>query len=120
MALQRLAAPRVTRTLAALAGASFAVRSLALPPPERVEFPSLDKDVTIQAVYFRPPGTPADKRVPLVVAAHGCGGMYSESPSRRYELSERSIAWTDMLLADGYAVLWPDSFTRAAAGRCAS
>jgi len=110
MALQRVAAPRVTRTLAALAGASFALRSLALPPAERVEFPSLDKDVTIQAVYFRPPGAAADKPVPLVVAAHGCGGMYSESPSRGDQLSERSIAWTDMLLADGYAVLWPDSF----------
>jgi dienelactone hydrolase len=61
-------------------------------------------------MYFRRPGTPADKPVPLVIAAHGCGGMYSESPSRRDQLSERSIAWTDMLLADGYAVLWPDSF----------
>ena len=100
----------VTRTLAALAGASFALRSIALPPAERVEFPSLDKDVTIQAIYFRPPASPADRPVPLVIAAHGCGGMYSESAARRDELSERSIAWTDMLLADGYAVLWPDSF----------
>ena len=87
----------------------FVAPALALPTPERVEFPSLDKDVTVQALYFRPP-VPADKAVPLVIAAHGCGGMYSENPVRRDQLSERSIVWTEMLLADGYAVLWPDSF----------
>jgi dienelactone hydrolase len=83
----------------------------ALPPPAPVTFPSLDKDVTVSALYFRPPQAAADARVPLIVAVHGCGGMWSASPSRRDELSERSIAWTEQLLADGYAVLWPDSFT---------
>jgi dienelactone hydrolase len=90
--------------------ASVVGPALALPTPEQVEFPSLDKDVTIQALYFRPPAAPADKPVPLVIAAHGCGGMYSENPARRDQLSERSIAWTESWLADGYAVLWPDSF----------
>ena len=31
-----------------------------------------------------------------------------ERSDRRDQLSERSIAWTELLLADGYAVLWPD------------
>ena len=110
MALQRVAALRLTPALVALAGASLAAPSHALAPAERVEFASLDKDVTVQALYFRPPGAAPDKPVPLVIAAHGCGGMYSDSPARRDQLSERSIAWTDMLVADGYAVLWPDSF----------
>ena len=99
---------RVALAVAA-AAASFVAPALALTPPERVEFPSLDKDVVVQALYFRPP-TARDTRVPLIIAAHGCGGMYSEHPARRDQLSERSIAWTDLLLADGYAVLWPDSF----------
>ena len=96
--------------LVAAAAASFVVPALALPVPERVEFASLDKDVTVQALYFRPPEAAADKPLPLVIAAHGCGGMYSDNPARRDQLSERSIAWTGMLLAEGYAVLWPDSF----------
>jgi len=100
----------VTRMLVAAGAAACALPALALPVPERVEFASLDKDVAIQALYFRPPGVSPGKPVPLVIAAHGCGGMFSDSPARRDQLSERSIAWTDMLLADGYAVLWPDSF----------
>ena len=51
--------------------------------------------------------------MPLVIAAHGCGGMFSAHPRRRDQLSERAIAWTEVLLADGYAVLWPDSFNSA-------
>ena len=50
--------------------------------PERVSFDSLDRDpatgkpVVIQALLFKPAG--ADRRrVPAVVALHGCGGMYS-------------------------------------------
>lgn len=95
---------------AMLAGMLLASHAFALPPAERVTFPSLDKDVTIQALYFRPAKVAPDKPVPLVIAAHGCGGMYSDRADRRDQLTERSIAWTDLLLADGYAVLWPDSF----------
>jgi dienelactone hydrolase len=95
------------RACVAAALVTVAAPALALPMPEHVQFPSLDKDVTVQALYFRPAtGGP----VPLVIAAHGCGGMYSHHPARRDQLSERAIAWTEMLLADGYAVLWPDSF----------
>ena len=102
-----------TRALIRIAGAAaavVAVSAAALSPPERVTFPSLDKDTPVEALYFRPPDAAADKRVPLVIAAHGCGGMYSDRPDRRDRLSERSIAWTEAFLADGYAVLWPDSF----------
>ncbi len=87
----------------------------ALPAPEQVTFPSLDVDVAgrpiaIAALYFRPPQAPPGARMPLVIAAHGCGGMFSASANRRNELSQRSAVWTGRLLSDGYAVLWPDSF----------
>ncbi len=91
-----------------------AIASAALPAPEQVSFPSLDRNpdgvpVTISARYFRPPGTAPDREIPLVIALHGCGGMFSARAERRNELSERFANWTELLLAEGYAVLWPDS-----------
>ncbi len=65
---------------------------------------------TISALFFRPPRAAPGAAVPLVVAAHGCGGMFSANEKRRNELSERFATWTAQLLDDGYAVLWPDSF----------
>jgi dienelactone hydrolase len=79
----------------------------ALPEPARVTFASHDPGVTVTALYFRPPGA---GRVPLVIALHGCGGMYRENTARGDRLTARSLAWTEALVADGYAVLWPDSF----------
>ena len=101
--------------VAVCAALPVALSHAALPTPEHVSFPSLDVDasgkpVAISALYFRPPQVPAGTPVPLVIAAHGCGGMFSDSPKRPNDLSLRSISWTEMLLADGYAVMWPDSF----------
>jgi dienelactone hydrolase len=86
-----------------------------VPAPARVAFPSLDRDangapVMIDALYFRPPQLPADAPVPMIIAAHGCGGMFSTAANRHDQLSLRFAKWTEQLLADGYAVLWPDSF----------
>lgn len=87
----------------------------ALPAPEHVSFPSLDRDaagapIAISALYFKPPQAAPNAKVPLIIAAHGCGGMFSARADRSSELSERFTAWTEQLLSDGYAVLWPDSF----------
>ena len=87
----------------------------AMPAPEHVSFPSLDRDaagapVSISALYFRPPHAAPDAKVPLIIAAHGCGGMFSARADRSNALSERFATWTEQLLTDGYAVLWPDSF----------
>ena len=86
-----------------------------LPEPTRVSFPSVDTKadgtpITIPALLFRPPDA-SPGGTPLVIALHGCGGMYSTAPGRETALSQRSVGWTERLLADGYAVLWPDSFT---------
>jgi dienelactone hydrolase len=83
--------------------------------PERVSFDSFDRDpvtgkpVVIQALLFRPAGT-ASRRLPAVVALHGCGGMYSTIKSKRDMLSGRHQVMADLLVAEGYAVLFPDSF----------
>ena len=92
-------------------GASAAA---ALPLPERVTFPSLDRDatgapVTIAALYFRPPqaraGTGAAGHRGARLRRHVQRARRPQRPADRAR-----IAWTEELLADGYAVLWPDSF----------
>ena len=101
--------------LVALAGALAAATSCASAAgPERVSFPSLDRDpasgepVTISALYFTPDR--AAGGFPAVVVLHGCDGMYSRLAGRRDRLTRRHQAMADLLLAEGYAVLFPDSF----------
>ena len=83
--------------------------------PERVSFDSLDRDpatgapVRLAGLLFRP-ATSGEARHPAVVAFHGCGGMYSVVASRREMLSLRHQAMGELLAAEGYAVLFPDSF----------
>ncbi|MBS0241907.1 MAG: dienelactone hydrolase family protein [Proteobacteria bacterium] len=76
-----------------------------LPPG----FTSLDLVVggrnpaTIKAYLLRPAVQGA---VPAVVALHGCGGLFS----RKGSLTQREADWAARLSAEGYAVLFPDSF----------
>lgn len=81
----------------------------ALPLPEPVSFPSLEGGVTVTGLLFLPAS--ASGRVPLVVGLHGCGGMWSMRGDGHSRLDARSRAWTERFVEEGYAVLWPDSFT---------
>jgi len=97
-------------SLALALGSAFA----ATPVLERVTFASFDLDGSgapqmLQGMLFRPAGTQG-KRIPAVVALHGCGGMYSIVKSRRDELSIRHRTMAELLTGEGYAVLFPDSF----------
>jgi len=90
-------------------------KEIATSLPQRVSFDSLDHDpatgkpMVIQALLFKPEG--ADfRRLPAVVALHGCGGMYSTVKSKRDTLSIRHQMMADLLVSEGYAVLFPDSF----------
>lgn len=74
---------------------------------EAVTFPSLDT-TTIQAQVFQPAQQPPRG---TVVALHGCGGLYATAGSRKGELSARHRAYAEMLTSEGYAVVFPDSFT---------
>jgi dienelactone hydrolase len=87
----------------------------ALPTPQAVTFPSLERDaagspVTISALYFRPPGAAPGTALATIIALHGCGGMRSPRDGHRDELSGGMAARVEPLLADGYAVVLPDSF----------
>jgi dienelactone hydrolase len=107
----RTAALALALAAATLVGAGAA---RALPEPERVAFASRDVDtagnaVRIDGLLYRPPGAPAGG-VPAVVAVHGCAGMWSNVAGHETELSRHNVAWAELLLAEGYAVLFPDSF----------
>jgi dienelactone hydrolase len=101
------------RTLA-LCAVLLGTASVARGAAERVSFESLDIDpetgvpVTISALYFR--AANASGKTPAVVALHGCGGMYGTTPALRNRLTPRHQAMADLLVAEGYAVLFPDSF----------
>src|SRR3984893_17896283 len=108
---------RMFTVCAALLGATSLAHA-ADAKGEQVSFESFDIDpetgqpVTISALYFRPAtaANNASGKTPAVVALHGCGGMYSAALARRDRLTLRHQAMADLLVAEGYAVLFPDSF----------
>lgn len=53
---------------------------------------------------------PAGKVAGAVVALHGCGGLYVLQGARRGQLQARYRQMAELLIAQGYAVLFPDSF----------
>jgi dienelactone hydrolase len=68
--------------------------------------------VTLSGAFFAPAGTGP---FPAVVALHGCGGLYKKSGA----LSQRHADWAARLAANGYAVLFVDSFgSRGAGSQC--
>ena len=75
--------------------------------PQQVSFASLD-GTPIKAWVFQPAvGQPAG----TVVALHGCGGLYASAGARQGKLNARHQAMAEMLLAQGYAVVFPDSLS---------
>lgn len=69
-----------------------------------VTFDSADS-TKVTAVYIWPNASSA-KRVPGIVLLHGCGGLFKKSGS----MGPRERAWIDILKAEGWALLLPDSF----------
>ena len=105
---------RRLRSNAAVATFVLATCAVASPPPERVRFDSLDradgKPVAIDALLIRPPPPNANAPTPVVIALHGCNGMYASAPGREAQLDARGSAYAEKLVGAGYAVLFVDSF----------
>jgi len=81
----------------------------------RVAVPSLDRDaagvpIAMQALLLLPDGPVPPGGFPAIVALHGCSGLYSTVKGHEDRLGERLMARADMLLSEGYALLFPDSF----------
>ncbi|KAF1048048.1 MAG: hypothetical protein GAK38_01518 [Xylophilus sp.] len=77
----------------------------AAPQPEKVSIASRD-GTPLVAWLFRPPDRAARGSV---IALHGCGGLYAGRDAASGRFTARHQAMADMLVAEGYNVLWPDS-----------
>lgn len=91
--------------LFALAG--IALWAAAAGASERVEIP--DGNLTLQAMLFRPQG---DGPFKAVVALHDCGGLTRRPATTLHLYTE----WANHLVADGFVVLFPDSFASRGLG----
>ena len=84
--------------------------SAAIAGPEPVEIP--DGDLTLHATLYRPDGPGP---FPAVVALHDCGGL-KQRPNTEAQLYS---IWANKLVADGFVVLFPDSFeSRGLGSQC--
>ena len=79
--------------------------------PQEASFTSLDGTV-LKAWIFRNDHQ-SSARIPqsTVVALHGCGGIYATTGARKGLFNARHQAMADLLLAQGYNVVFPDSLT---------
>jgi dienelactone hydrolase len=91
---------------AAYAGAT------ALPAsPEHIDIP--DGELTLHASLYRPEGAGP---FPAVVALHDCGGFVHHRPSSE---TRHYVEWARLLVANGFVVLFPDSFgSRGVGSQC--
>ena len=68
--------------------------------------------VTLSGILIAPAGKGP---FPAIVALHGCGGLYD----KRGAVSQRHADWAGRLVANGYVVLFVDSFgSRGARSQC--
>jgi dienelactone hydrolase len=73
----------------------------------------------LKAWLINPEGLSIDQRRPVVVALHGCRGLYADKGSKDGQLSARHDGIAQLLISRGYSVLFLDSFsTRGERGIC--
>ncbi len=88
---------------------AFAQEAVSLPGSGGVE---------LKAWHYKPSGDAALPR-PVVIALHGCGGLYATAGSRKGQLNARHHAMGEMLAQQGYHAVFPDSFgSRGIDGIC--
>jgi dienelactone hydrolase len=75
--------------------------SEAIAAPEQIDIP--DGSLTLHATLYRPEGAGP---FPAVVALHDCGGL-AQRPNTQAQLYSK---WAEKLVADGFVVVFPDSF----------
>src|SRR5215472_1746803 len=84
--------------------------SEAIAAPEQIDIP--DGSLTLHATLYRPEGAGP---FPAVVALHDCGGL-AQRPNTEAQLYSK---WAEKLVADGFVVLFPDSFgSRGLGSQC--
>lgn len=95
-------------TAASLASAALAQEAVVLPGPGGIQ---------LKAWQYKPAGDASPK--PVVIALHGCGGLYATAGARKGQLNARHHSMGQMLQAQGYHAIFPDSFgSRGIEGVC--
>ena len=78
---------------------------------QTASFSSLD-GTQIKALVFHPASSANGQASRgTVIALHGCGGLYATTGSRKGQLNARHQAMADLLVAEGYNAVFPDSLT---------
>jgi dienelactone hydrolase len=108
--------PKIHQNLLKLIGYS-AVLAVCLPAAAQgsssgatASFNSLD-GTQIKAMLFQPLASSNRAGVGTVIAFHGCGGLYATSGERKGQLNARHRAMADLLVAEGYNAVFPDSLS---------
>ncbi len=82
--------------------------------PRAVMKDAEDAPQTLTAYWVKPGITPAGKApaagLPVVIALHGCSGLYTQAGTDAKALGTRYRGYAQWLAARGYAVVLPDSF----------
>ncbi len=65
--------------------------------------------IALKAWHYKPAGDAAAAK-PVVIALHGCGGLYATAGERKGQLNARHHAMGEMLQTQGYHAIFPDSF----------
>ncbi len=98
----------LTGIAACFASAALAQEAITLPGPGSIQ---------LKAWHYKPAGDASPK--PVVIALHGCGGLYAAAGARKGLLNARHHAMGEMLQAQGYHAIFPDSFgSRGIEGVC--
>jgi dienelactone hydrolase len=94
---------------AMLCASANAQDMMALPGPGGVQ---------LKVWHYKPLGD-MNSAKPVVIALHGCGGLYATIGQRKGQLNARHHAMGEMLAAQGYHAIFPDSFSsRGIEGVC--
>lgn len=78
--------------------------------PRAVMKDAEDAPQTLTAYWIAPGRKRTAAGAPVVVALHGCGGLYTPAGADANALGERYRGYAQWLAARGYAVVLPDSF----------
>jgi dienelactone hydrolase len=109
---------KIVENFRSLIGLAFTLSASCVSAQEETSVPSLDGTAltawVFKATQLSETGPLTDiviQRRPVVLALHGCGGLYASSGKLRGQLNLRHQAMGQMLQAQGYHVVFPDSLT---------
>lgn len=76
-----------------------------------VKFATSADGTSIKTVIFHPNQVQQHQPRPVVIALHGCGGLYSTANNPQEQLNARHAGMAKFITDHGYSIIFPDSFT---------